>query len=916
MAMTTSSKPRRVLIDLETYSSADLAKTGVHKYVEADDFEILLMSYALDDQPVQIWDFVRDGAPGWLPGLLADPEIVKVAHNCAFERACLHKALGIYSPMEQWIDTMHLAAQNGLPMTLEAAGAALQLNQQKLDTGKALIRYFCKPCAPTKTNGGRTRNLPEHAPDKWEAFKAYCVRDTEAERELLHRLQDTPITDTERQVECLDARINERGIGIDLGLAERAIDMDAAYKATRLAEMQQLTGLTNPNSVSQLKTWLASRGMHTDSLDKKALAELLARAVDPTTRRVLQLRQLLGKSSTSKYVAMQTATCKDGRIRGTLQYYGAGRTGRWAGRLLQVQNLPQNHLDQIDRVREIVRRGDLDGLEMLYDSVPDVLSQLIRTAIVAGEGRTFLVADYHAIEAVCIAYLAHEQWRMDVFAGDGKIYEASYAQAFGVPKESVKKGSPERQKGKIMELACIAEGQLVLTDKGPTPIEDVTLDMRVWDGIAWVSHGGVVYRGVKEVIEYGGLEATPDHVVWAEVRGASRPIRLDHAAASGAHLTRTGGSGHAIRLGRDHRPGEEMEPKMESLLRPDPVQRLWEDPVAGARQPEGPEVKGVSKLLPTPGGPPMAGSEIYGSKAAMHKPQRPQLPQLRGPGDSILLRQRDSSGALYDRDAGSPGSQNGDRQDRCQRQLRARQSPMGNAPTKLPEPEAIPRKVRVYDIRDAGPRHRYTVSGVLVHNCGYGGGVGALKAFGADKLGLDDDQLQHLIDRWRAASPHITALWRACERAAKAAIRTPGSKCTLANGCAYRRDRDALRCILPSGRRLSYWGAWLDEDNSIRFWGQNQTTRKWERAETWGGKLTENMVQAFARDILAEAMLRLEAAGYPVAFTVHDECIVEAPEGAHWEDVAEIMGQPVSWAPGLDRYLHADGYETPFYKKD
>lgn len=647
-------KRNTLFIDLETFSSEDLAEAGVFRYVEATDFEILLMSYAFGEEPVRVWDFVQDGPPPWLAEALTDPGIVKVAHNYQFERACLNKALGVYTPPEQWVDTMHLAAMNGLPISLEAAGAALQLDQQKFDTGKALIRYFCKPCAATKTNGGRTRNRPEHAPEKWTQFKEYCLRDTETERAIYSRLWRTRVTETERRVECLDARINERGIQIDLKLASEAIAMDEAFKAVKAAEMRDLTGLENPNSVAQLKAWLGTRGLYPDSLDKKALADLLTKVTDPTTRRVLQLRQLLGKSSTAKYAAMEAATCRDGRIRGTLQYYGAGRTGRWAGRLIQVQNLPQNHLERIDLVRDIVRRGDLEGLEMVYDNVPDVLSQLIRTAIVAKDGCTFLVADYHAIEAVCIAYLAGEKWRLDVFAGDGKIYEASYAQAFGVPKDSVKKGSPERQKGKIMELAC-----------------------------------------------------------------------------------------------------------------------------------------------------------------------------------------------------------------------------------------------------------------------GYGGGIGALKQFGADKLGLSDDALQDLIDSWRAASPRITALWRACEKAAKAALRSPGNVFKLANGCAYIRDRDALRLILPSGRRLSYWGACLDDSTgSIRFMGQNQTTRKWEKMETWGGRLVENIVQAFARDILAEAMLRLEDAGYPAVFSVHDECIVEAPEGSRWEDVAEIMGQPVSWAPDLARYLHADGYSTRFYMKD
>lgn len=651
--MTTLSE-RTLFADIETYSSADLARGGVRKYTEAPDFDILLMSYAWDDEPVRVWDFTADGPPPWLREALLDDTVLKVAWNISFERTCFNRYFDLYTPPEQWRDAMTLAAMNGLPMSLEAAGAALRLTEQKLDTGKALINYFCKPCRPTKTNGGRTRNLPEHAPDKWQQFITYCGRDTEVERTIYQRLIHFPVPATERRVEWADARINERGVMIDRQLVASAIRMDDAFKAEHMAEMQRLTGLENPNSLVQLKGWLATRGLTPATLDKKAVAELLGTAIDPTTRRVLRLRQLLGKSSTAKYAAMEEAVCSDGRIRGLLQYYGAGRTGRWAGRRVQLQNLAQNHLEQIDLVRDIVKQGDLEGLELIYDNVPDVLSQLIRTALIAKPGHTFLVADYHAIEAVCIAYLADEGWRLNVFAGDGKIYEASYAQAFGVPKESVKKGTPERQKGKIMELAL-----------------------------------------------------------------------------------------------------------------------------------------------------------------------------------------------------------------------------------------------------------------------GYGGGPSALLAFGADKLGLAPEQLQELVDKWRAASPRITAMWRACEKAAKAAIRCPGKAYRLKNGCTYLRDRDALRLILPSGRRLSYWAAWLDEDSgSIRFMGQNQTTRKWERMETWGGRLVENIVQAYARDILAEAILRLEAAGFPVVFSVHDECIVEAPAGARWQDMAEIMGQPVPWAPGLDKYLHADGYETLFYKKD
>lgn len=648
------STTKTLVLDLETYSSVDLARAGVAKYAGAEDFEILLMSYAWDDGPVEIWDFTAQGAPPWLREALADPSVLKVAWNMAFERTCLHAALGVYTPPEQWRDAMTIAAMNGLPMSLEAAGAALQLTEQKLASGKALIRYFCQPCRPTISNGGRTRNLPEHAPEKWAQFTAYCLRDTEVERTIYNRLSRFPVPAWERRLEALDARINERGVLVDLELARAAVDIDETARAQNLAEMQRLTGLDNPNSVAQLKGWLETAGLTVDSLNKATVADLLGTVTvtDPTTRRVLELRQLLGKTSTKKYQAILDAACDDGRVRGLLQYYGAARTGRWAGRRVQLQNLAQNHLDNIDKVRELVRQRDLETLELAFDSVPDVLSQLIRTALIAKPGHTFLVADYAAIEARVIAYLAGEQWRMDVFAQGGDIYCSSASQMFKVPVVKHGINGHLRQKGKIAELAC-----------------------------------------------------------------------------------------------------------------------------------------------------------------------------------------------------------------------------------------------------------------------GYGGGVGALKAFGADKMGLSEDEMQAIVTHWRRASPSIPRFWSAAEGAAKNALRCPGKTFGLPCGAKYRRDADALRCRLPSGRVLSYWGARLDKDGSICFMGQNQTTRKWERTETWGGKLVENIVQAVARDCLAVAMLRMDEAGFSTVFSVHDEVIVEEPvNGRTWQDVAEIMGQPIDWAPGL--LLRGDGYSTPFYLKD
>lgn len=659
----TSSTKRRLLIDLETYSSADITKTGAFKYAEAPDFEILLLACAWDDGPVQVIDMtdrepVTDERTAAKAAALAsvvagitDPDIVKVAHNSAFERACLTRYLGRDLPPEEWEDTMILAAMNGLPLSLDAAGAALELRDQKIREGTALISYFCKPCKPTIANGGRTRNRPEHAPDKWERFKAYCKRDVEVEQAIYRRLRSFPVTDFERKVWALDARINERGVRIDTGLVAAAIAQNEAFTTRRMAEMRRLTGLENPNSVAQLKDWLETAGMSADSLNKTAVQELKDKAADPTTRRVLELRQQLGKTSVTKYEAMQSAVCADGRVRGLLQYYGAGRTGRWAGRLVQVQNLPQNHLAGLGLVRELVRERDLETLELCFDSVPDVLSQLIRTAFVAGEGNIFHVADYSAIEARVIAYLAGEKWRMDVFRSGGDIYCSSASAMFRVPVVKHGVNGHLRQKGKIAELAC-----------------------------------------------------------------------------------------------------------------------------------------------------------------------------------------------------------------------------------------------------------------------GYGGGVGALRAFGADKMGLTEEEMQDIVTQWRAASPAIPRFWRDAESAAVRAINNPGRTTTVPCGVKYRRDGDALRCRLPSGRILSYWDARLDTDGSICFMGQNQTTRRWEKTGTWGGKLVENIVQAYARDCLAVAMVRLAEEGWKICFHVHDEVIVEAPIGTSWEQVAEVMGRPIDWAPGL--LLRGDGYSTPFYKKD
>ena len=444
-------------IDLETYSDQPLAKTGVYRYVESPDFEILLFAYSVDGGSVQQIDLAcGEKIPSEILCALEDDKVTKWAFNANFERICLSRFLGYptgdYLEPDSWKCSMVWAAYMGLPLSLEGVGAVLGLEKQKLTEGKDLIKYFCQPCAPTKTNGQRTRNLPEHAPDKWLAFKRYNVRDVETEMSIQARLSKYPVPDGVWEEYHLDQEINDRGVGLDMKLVRQAIQMDGRSRSELTQAMKELTSLDNPNSVQQMKQWLADNGVETDTLGKKAVAELLKTA-PPQLQKVLTLRQQLAKSSVKKYQAMEIAVCADGRARGMFQFYGANRTGRWAGRIIQMQNLPQNHLDDLSEARGLVRAGDFDALEMLYEDVPDTLSQLIRTAFVPQKNRKFIVADFSAIEARVIAWLAGEKWRQDVFAQGKDIYCASASQMFGVPVEKHGVNGHLRQKGKIAELA-------------------------------------------------------------------------------------------------------------------------------------------------------------------------------------------------------------------------------------------------------------------------------------------------------------------------------------------------------------------------------------------------------------------------------------------------------------------------------
>ena len=909
--------------DTETFSEVDIGKCGSYRYIEDNSTEVLLLTYAFGDEPVKCAD-LASGDP-WPEEFLAaydDPDTLLIAHNCSgFEWPLFNRFLHPLPP-ERYFDTMHLAAQCGLPQSLGGAGEAIGLTEEqaKIKDGRALIRYFCTPCKPTKSNGQRERNLPEHDPEKWTRFKEYAVRDVEAMRTIYHHLEQWMPDAAERRFWALDARINAHGVRIDRKLATNAVLMDAKNKEELTAEAIALTGMENPKSVSQIKSWLYDQeGKEFPSLNKKVLADVIPALTSEDAKQFMALRTELSKSSTAKYNAMlRSMSPKDDHVRGCFRFYGANRTGRFAGALVQFQNLSKNYDANLDGMRELVKGGHYTALKVLYDGVADPLSQLVRTAIIPEEGHKILVADFSAIEARVTAWFAGEAWKLQAFRDGQDIYCATASQMFHVPVVKHGINGELRQKGKVAELACIAEGELVLTDRGLVPIQNVTLSHRVWDGREWVTHDGVVCRGEKEVITYGGLTATPDHMVFIE--GSDRPVQFGDAAARGARLLQSGAGG----------------------------------------------------------------ADVLGVK----------------PPDDLTRRES-----------------------------------------------------RVYDILNAGARHRFTVSGVLVHNCGYGGGVNALKAFGADKMGMTDEEMQDVVDKWRDSNANVAAWWKTMENAAVRAVARQVETVDKIGKIAFSFEKGVLFMKLPSGRRLAYWGAAYGESRfqpgrkTLSYMGVNQQTKKWSRVETWGGKLVENCwaagtlvctnhgwipiekvarddliwdgfdwvkhdgavcrgskrtmsvdgerctpdhkirttrgwqyakdcdgldrlpvqlpatyvadrvktplavdpagreepvydilncgerhqfviltrrgplivhncVQATARDVLREAMFALDEQGYQVIAHVHDECIVTEPITAArtYEDMAKTMCPDIPWAKGLP--LEAAGYDGDYYFKD
>lgn len=651
-------------IDIETKSSVDIGKAGLYRYAQSDDFEILLFAYRYGDEGVQIVDLSQgEKIPDKIVEDLSNPEIVKHAYNAAFEWYCLNIA-GYKTPLCQWKCTMIHGLYCGYTAGLDATGKAIGLPQdkRKLATGKALIRYFGVPCKPTKNNGRRTWNLPKHAPEKWELFKEYCKQDVVTESAILKRLEAFPVPEEEEKLWQMDIRMNAFGVKVDTALISGALQINDHSTELLENEARAITGLQNPNSSVQLLDWIHNNGVEMDNLQKVTVTEKLSDDLPDDVRRALEIRQQLGKTSIKKYVAMGTAKGKDDRVRGLTQYYGANRTGRWAGRLVQMQNLPRNYIKTLDYARKLVKDRNYGGIKLLYGNVPDTLSQLIRTAFIPSEGNKFVVADFSAIEARVIAWLAGETWVNEVFATHGKIYEATASQMFHVPIEKIAKGNPEyalRQKGKVATLAL-----------------------------------------------------------------------------------------------------------------------------------------------------------------------------------------------------------------------------------------------------------------------GYQGGANALIAMGALNMGLSEEELPDIVHRWRNANPRIRDLWYAVEEAALLVMQTAQPQAiynlifNLESDIVY--GQNFLTVQLPSGRKLYYPRPFLKENQfgklAIHYYTVGQQTRKWEVTSTYGGKMTENIVQAIARDCLAETLRRIDAKGLQVVFHVHDEVIIDAPMGTTVDEICDLMAEPIPWAPGL--ILKGAGFESNYYMKD
>lgn len=757
-------------IDIETFSPENLKLSGLYRYALNPEFDILLFGYSLDGEAPVVLDCTKTNDRlelMELAPLIYNPGCIKTAYNAAFEWYCLSVYLNRYKklngllPIDQWRDTQLAAQYCGYPTSLEDVGRAMQLpeDKKKLATGKTLIRLFCSPRKPTKRDQ-RTRIYPEDEPEKWELFKMYNAGDVISEQEIARRLEKWPVPDFVQKQWELDTLHNAMGVNIDMKLVNGAISIADRNTKNLLDEAAEITGLDNPNSRDQLKDWLTKELPEDDVPDMKkdTVSGLLKNVSAEHVKRVLEIRQETGKAAHKKYARIKSMVCADGRVRGMMKFYGANRTGRWASVGVQLQNLARTHVKELDFARSVVEAGDLDALKFCYGAVSDTLGQLVRTALIPSPGHVFVDADFSAIEARVIAWLAGEEWVLEVFRTHGKIYEATASQMFGVPMEKIKKGNPEyelRQRGKVATLACIAEGSLVpvkFKDGSvyEIPIQLVTSEYKVWDGNEWVSCDGAVFNGYREVITYEGLTATPDHLVWVE--GQDEPIPFWIAAQSGSHLAKSGKVRFPVWMGKNHKPRTSVHQGMVGSLRSD----------------------GVSEL--------------------------------------------------------------------------ARNT----------------KTVRVYDIRNAGPSHRYAVQGVLVHNCGYQGGAHAMETMDINHA-IDPELYPGLVKKWRQANPAIVKYWYDTENAALETLRT--GQPHKVRYCTYAFETDEatgqwfLTCLLPSGRKLFYVRPTICENRfgkqAIRFWGVNDK-KKWGEIDTYGGRLVENCVSGEALVLTQRGLVRLK----------------------------------------------------------
>lgn len=965
-------------IDIETYCEIDLKKAGAYRY--AEEAEIILLAYAYNDEPVSVVDLLAgEQIP---PDVFYDfnnPRVIKKAFNAAFERSVMQAYFNLILPADQWQCTQARTAMCGLPLNLGQAAEVLNLDIQKDKNGAALIRYFCIPIKkPIKKNDFRERNLHNHDAVKWEQFKEYNKMDVEAERAIDRALSFYPISEFEHRQWQLDQKINERGVTIDIPFVRNAISLVNHYENGLLKEFQEITGIDKPSELGKLKMWLFEEtGEEVDKLNKETIPEIIKSSGNDKIGRALQIRKDSSKTSTKKYFRMIDAVCKDGRVRGLHEYYGANRTGRAAGRLLQHQNLPAGDLeDEVETARSVAMLNDPEWLEYLFGPIPNTLSSLIRSALVPTPGHRFIICDYTSIEAVVLAWLAGETWVLDLFRNEKKpkLYEATASQMFNVPLENIDKKSPYRKKGKVAVLACIAKDSLVLTDKGLVPIQDVKLHHKLWDGNSWVSHKGVIFSGIKHTLSYGGLTATEDHLVWVE--GKRDPIRFKDAAASGARLLQSGNRWEAIRVGQNYIPREKMEQIVESRLRINGMHQLRETTMDVFEQSNKRKIQRMPTMFSTTKNTEMVRETFDSSKTKMPKPERPELSHIRRERNRVPVSVRYGSRPLPNGFIPQLKSQLRVRSSRQSRALRKGKFAFYYSETKLRQQEhnqitflesrrmalrlhrssahgiagVNPRrnhakgifscntqkkklerdqsKIETFDILDCGPHNRFTVSDVLVHNCGYQGGVGALINMGALKEGLTEEELPAIVAKWREANSSIVGLWYCLQEAAIAALKTgqrvPVHAMRGRNGYTppnlgiefYVKGR-SLFFKLPSGRELVYVSASLEEGEygpKIVYYGIDQIKKRWTKLDTYGGKLTENLTQAVARDLLMNGLQNLDKAGYNIVLHVHDEAVCEMPVGVgSLEEVNHLMITLPEWAPGLP--LKAAGEESFYYKK-